>query len=365
MDDATLERLLQVFDERSYEINRKYLIKAAKHLKEIGEMPPSDVHRIAEMRRMNTSMREIAQAMAEELGIAEADVDAVLAQIAKENDWAAHTMLANGGEKIPIRQNAPLVRMLEAVSATTHGALSNLSNTTIDNSAYRSSVDKAIHAVVTGVADYNSVIRQCVHTMAHEGMKVKYPSGYERRLDTAVRQNVLDGMRQVNRESMRILGESYGADGVEIDAHGLCADDHLPYQGRQYTLEEFEKIQDSLERPFGQWNCRHNIHYIVLGASPPAYSEAELEEMEQNSTEQIEIDGVTKTRYEWSQTMRRLETEARYQNDETEALRAIGDKAGVRMSDKAASEIVDAYDEVWRAAGLEPQYWRMYVGKAK
>lgn len=365
MDDATLEKLLQVFDERSWEINRQYLIKAAKHLKEIGELPPSDVHRLAEMRRMNTSMREISQAIAEELGIADADVDAVLAQIAKENDWAAHTMLANGGEKIPIRQNAPLVRMLEAVSATTHGALSNLSNTTIDNSAYRSSVDKAIHAVVTGMADYNSVIRQCVRQMAHEGLKVKYPSGYERRLDTAVRQNVLDGMRQVNRESMRILGESYGADGVEIDAHGLCADDHLPYQGRQYTVKEFDELQESLERPFGQWNCRHNIHYIVMGASPPAYSEAELAEMKHNSTEKIEIDGVTKSRYEWSQTMRRLETEARYQNDETEALRAIGDKAGVRMSDKAAAEIVDAYDEVWRAIGLQPQYWRMYVGKAK
>ncbi len=214
------------------------------------------------------------------------------------------------------------------------------------------------------MADYNSVIRQCVRQMAHEGLKVKYPSGYERRLDTAVRQNVLDGMRQVNRESMRILGESYGADGVEIDAHGLCADDHLPYQGRQYTVKEFDELQESLERPFGQWNCRHNIHYIVLGASPPAYSEAELAEMEYNSTERIEIDGVTKSRYEWSQTMRRLETEARYQNDETEALRAIGDKAGVRMSDKAASEIVDAYDEVCRAAGLEPKYEQMYVGRA-
>lgn len=364
MDDTKLEQLLGVFDERSWEINREYLIKAARHLKEIGQLPPSDVHRIAEMRRMNTSMREISRTIAEALQIDEADVDAVLAQVAKENDWAARTMLAYEGEKVPILENQGLMRMLSAVSATTHGSMRNLSNTTIDHSGYRRSIDRAIHAVTTGVADYNSVIRRCVREMASEGLRVTYPSGAKRRLDTAVRQNVLDGVREVNAESMRILGEGYGADGVEIDAHGLCADDHLPYQGRQYTLKQFEKIQDSLERPFGKWNCKHNIHYIILGVSPRAYDDDELAEMENSSTEQITIDGVTKSRYEWSQTMRQLETRARYQNDETETLRAIGDKQGAQLSDQRSSKIVDAYDDVCRAAGLEPQYFRMYVSRA-
>ena len=363
MDDSTLERLLGVFDRRSWEINRQFLIKAAKHLKEIGELPPSDVHRITEMRRMNTSLREIRNTLAGAMEADIADVDAILAQVAKDNDWAARTMLRNGGEALPIMENAPLLRMLEAASRATHEALTNLSNTTLDDTAYRHGIDRAIHAVNTGVADYGSEIQRCVREMAREGLKVQYPSGISRRLDTAVRQNVLDGARYVNRESMRILGEEYGADGVEIDAHMLCADDHLPYQGRQYTLDEFQKIQDSLERPFGQWNCRHMIHYIVLGASPRGYSDEELAEMRKNSTEEIEIDGVTKTRYEWSQAMRRLETQARYQNDETEALKAIGDRAGARISDHKASEIVDAYDRVCQAAGLPPEYNRMYVGR--
>lgn len=365
MDSEKLDRLLQVFDERSWAINRAALVKAAQHLKDIGQLAPSDIHRLAEMRRLNTSMDEIAMVMAEQLNVDVSDINAVLAQVVKENDWAAYTMLANGGERAPILGNRPLMQLLVATSNTTRSEMVNLSRTTIDSSAYRTAVDNAIHAVTSGVSDYGSVIRQNVRMLSREGLKVEYPSGVKRRLDTAVRQNVLDGARYVNSESARLLGMEYGADGVEIDAHGLCADDHLPYQGKQYTIKEFEKIQGSLPRPFGQWNCRHNISYIVLGASPPAYTEGELSELNSKSTEEIEINGITKTRYDWSQTMRRLETETRYVNDETEALKAIGDKAGVRMSENAASKIVDTYDEVWRAAGLEPQYWRMYVGRAK
>ena len=361
MDDAKLEKLLDAFDERSWEVNRKYLIKAAKHLKEIGALPPSDVHRLREMRRMNTSMREITTEMAQALDTDTNDVSAVLAEVVKENDWAARELTAYGGEKIPILENAQLLRILTATDRVLQGSLTNMSHTTIDSSAYRRAIDRSIHAVTTGVADYESVIRENVRELSKEGLRVQYPSGLTRRLDTAVRQNVLDGMRYVNQESMRTLGEEYGADGVEIDAHWMCAEDHLPYQGRQYTIEEFERIQGSLERPFGQWNCRHNIHYIKLGASRNAYTASELREMEDRSTEEITIDGVTKTRYQWSQTMRRLETETRYVNDEAEALKAIGDKKGVREARRRGEELVDAYDKVSRAADIEPQYHRMFT----
>ena len=49
---------------------------------------------------------------------------------------------------------------------------------------------------------------------------------------------------------MRACGNNWpsrlGANGVEIDAHMLCAEDHLPYQGGQYSNEEFESIQNDL-----------------------------------------------------------------------------------------------------------------------
>ena len=93
---------------------------------------------------------------------------------------------------------------------------------------YRDAVDVAITSVQAGVTDYNSAIRRTMKTAAQDGLRVKYPnSGLTRRLDSAVRQNVLDGVRAVNNDVLRQLGNEYGADGVEISAHALCATDHL------------------------------------------------------------------------------------------------------------------------------------------
>ena len=142
--------------------------------------------------------------------------------------------------------------------------------------------------------------------------------------------NILDGVRHVNQSVMqlyarragklpagfagqifdfcptqsrsagRYVGEVFGANGVEIDAHPLCAEDHLPYQGKQFSNEDFEKLQSSLPRPFGEWNCRHTWSPIILGISRPRYTDGELQEMNDYSEEEIEIDGKVKSRYQWS-----------------------------------------------------------------
>ena len=151
---------------------------------------------------------------------------------------------------------------------------------------YRGAIDEAVSAVQSGTEDYGSAIRRVIREAGQSGLRVAergqrmvdYESGYYRRLDTAVRMNVLDGVRHLNQSIMEELGRQFGADGVEIDAHMLCAEDHLPYQGGQYSNEEFEEIQDSLQRPFGEWNCRHSWHPIILGVSPRTYTDGELED---------------------------------------------------------------------------------------
>lgn len=110
---------------------------------------------------------------------------------------------------------------------------------------------------------------------------------YTRRIDSAARQNVLDGISYIAQETAKSNGEKFGADGYEISAHATCAPDHLPYQGKQYTKAQFDKLQAGLKRPIGQWNCRHLIYPIILGVSAPAYSDEELKEFEINSNEKI------------------------------------------------------------------------------
>ena len=102
----------------------------------------------------------------------------------------------------------------------------------------------------------------------------------------AALQNV-DGVRAVNNDTLRQLGREFGADGVQISLHALCAEDHLPYQGRRFTNKQFERLQNRLPRPFGMWNCKHTIFPVVLGVSEPAHTPEELAALTYRSKKEI------------------------------------------------------------------------------
>ncbi|MBR2571346.1 MAG: hypothetical protein IKE30_04380, partial [Clostridia bacterium] len=141
----------------------------------------------------------------------------------------------------------------------------------------------------------------------------------------------------------------------------LCAENHLPYQGRQYSSEEFEEIQDSLDRPFGEWNCRHMWHPIILGISPRTYTDDQLQQMREFSTEPVEIDGRTKTRYQWSQEMRRCETAIRQQKDTATLARYSGDETLRQRCQGTILQLNRHYEELANQAGLKPEFQRTYV----
>ena len=175
----------------------------------------------------------------------------------------------------------------------------------------------------------------------------------------------MDATRRMNQRVMAEVGEQFGANGVEIDAHMLCAEDHLPYQGQQFTNEEFEQIQDSLDRPFGEWNCRHTWAPIIGGVSPRAYTDEDVERFARFSTEEIEIDGTTKTRYEWSQAMRRMETAIREKKDTATLAEAAGDQVLRRDCQSSINAMVKEYERISDRTGMGPDFRRTYVGGFK
>lgn len=145
-----------------------------------------------------------------------------------------------------------------------------------------------------------------------------------------------------------------------IDAHFLCAEDHLPYQGRQYSMKEFADLQGSLPRKIGQYNCKHMAVPILLGA-PPAYSEETLEEMRKNSAEKIEIDGRTMSRYEWTQEQRRIETAVRYQKDRGVLAAHAGNMEIRRDAQGKINALMGRYEKISEKAGLRERRSRTYV----
>jgi hypothetical protein len=360
LSERQLEAVLKVFEQRAQALTDGYLQKIGEHLRTIGQATPSDVYRLIELKRMGANVDRMKAEIAKAMGAAAKDVEKVFYNIA-ETDYRFAKKFYGEGRQIPIKQNKALLRILQAQLKQTQDALTNLSRTTIISDAYKGALDAAVQAVQSGVTDYSAAIRGAVKEAAREGLRVEYASGHTRRLDTAVRMNVLDSARQLNQDVTRQTGKEYGADGVEISAHALCAEDHLPYQGRQFTNEEFQRLQATLERPIGQWNCKHFAFPILLGVSEPTYSGEQLENFRRNSEERITIDGATGTRYEWSQEQRRLETAVRQQKDIANLAKSVGDDALRREAQYNINRLDRAYAKVSNGAGLVSQRERMAV----
>lgn len=360
-----IEALMVIFDERSQTIEDEYLKRLGQHMRDFGELLPSDAHQLAQLKRMDRNMDELKRKMAKTLSADEKTVDEILVKVAKYNLDFAELQFGKGltDEQRKAKRAAcarSLALMVSAQSKVTKGEMRNLSQTTILSTNYRQCVDTAIHAVQTGMRDYQSEIRSVMRKTSREGLRVLYPnSGMTRRLDSAVRMNVLDGVRSLNQQAALECGRTYGADGVEVSAHPLCAFDHVHVQGHQYTNSEFDDVQNELDREIGQWNCKHFAFPIVMGVSQPAYTDEQLQTYEKYSNEEIEIDGHKHSRYEWSQVQRRLETNARYINDDRTLFKASGDTAAVKDCDTKFEKNLLKYQDICAKAGLEPDYSRM------
>lgn len=362
LSERQLEAILQVFQHRAQAVTEEYLIRMGNHLRDIGTLSPSDINRLVEMKRLNYNMEQIKRQIARAANMPLEDIELAFRAVAESDLRFAYEVF--GSDHTPaIKANTPLERILKAQAKVTKQQLSNLSQTTLLSEGYKNAVDIAVQTVQSGLADYNTAIRRAMKTAAQEGLRVQYPnSGISRRLDSAVRMNVLDGVRAINQDVMRQVGKEFGADGIELSAHNLCAEDHLPYQGLQMPIREFEHLQNTiLDRPFGMWNCGHTWHYILMGISQPRYSPEELAEFKRNSRERIEIDGLIKSRYEWTQEQRRIETAIRYQKDIAVAAKASGDIVARRECAYMIRELNKRYEMISSAAGLYQKPERMRV----
>lgn len=352
-------KMAQAFEE----INDEYIELMAKHVKDMGRLSATDMHRLEQMNKMNANIAHINKKLRQQCNLTVLQLD----KLYKESGLSLYDDMdvfysAKGVKQVPFEQNRRIQEYIQSVNSLTYGTFENLSRTTAISENYRKVVDRSVYAVSSGMENYQAAIRKTLIKASTDGMRVKYASGYTRRLDSAVRMNILEGVRQVNLGIRQITGEQFGADGYEISAHGLCAEDHQPIQGKQFSKKEFAKLQESLVRPIGTLNCQHTAYPIVLGVSQPAYSDSELQDMLDYSNEKIALpNGKIVSRYEASQVMRNIETNIRYAKDSFIAGKASGDDVLMQKAKAKIKRNQEQYKKVCEASGLKPRTERMSV----
>lgn len=286
---------------------------------------------------------------------------------------------------VPFSKNKELQALVKAYARTTAETFVGLTMTKAKNigfvdannnfvpinKQFKTVLDKATVSIATGTGDFGSEMRDVLKELGGSGLRVDYGGGVTRRLDTMVRQNLLWGAKQASVEYNNMIGEELGCDGIEIDWHSNPRPSHEFMQGKQYILGKaktingiyFESADRALEA-LQDYGCLHFSTPIICGVSEPAYSPDELKRLNAENKKPIEIDGVTKTGYEWKQTMRRLETEARKTKDQKEILKSNGDNIGANQLDYKLKAIKSKYNLIAKETGIKAQPEKMAVIKS-
>lgn len=273
---------------------------------------------------------------------------------------------------VPFAENKKLQSIVKAYSKTTAETMLNLSKTKLLcirnekgqfvklQKGYTDILDKATIQATTATTDFPTAMRETIKQLGSGGLRVNYGGGITRRLDTAVRQNLLWGAKQASIEYNETIGKELGCDGIEIDYHANPRPSHEFMQGKQFVLGKsrkvngiyFEGAEEALKR-LEDYGCNHYKTPIICGISEPRYSKEELAKLKQNDKKTYNIDGKKVTGYEASQMMRRLETAIREQKGLKAAAKASGDNSLAKESNKAIQKYQEKYSEISQTTGIK------------
>ena len=385
--DVLIERLVQRIESG----NTFILKKMGEVVKEIKNLTPSQAYQLEQMIKYGARYDTIVERLSEITGINTKELDKIFEYYAKKDyQFAEKFYRYRNINYVPFNDFRELVTQTRAIANITKGTYMNLTNTsaigfTIKDAfgktkfynisqAYQYMIDQSLLAITQGRDTFDSQMYGLLKQFG-DGVKViDYESGRTRRLDSAMRMNLRGGIRELHNETQKILGDDFGADGVEISVHESSAPDHADLQGRQFSYEEYEKLQNNLpatdykgitytheHRPISKYNCYHSVWSIVLGVSEPIYSNKELEEIKKRNDKGFVFEDKHYTMYGGMQLQRQIETAIRREKDKQILGVSAGNKDLVGDAQRKITQLTHKYNELCKVSGLEPFKERMRV----
>ena len=381
MNNDKLELALERFVRRFEEFNTKVLEEFGKTISKFDGLTASQAHKLAQQMKNGRDIDKILADLERISQLSRKDIEDLLEITAKENiDFANTYYEAKKMDKVSYEDSKQFQNLVKAVEKTTKGEFTNLSKTTAlkllkDNGkplyldikkAYNEVIDRCVLAVATGQYDYQKAMYDTIKQLSSSGVKKIYydnegKRAYARRLDSSVRMNILDGVRQVNIGIQEQVGKEFGADGVEVSHHVNCAPDHIHIDGKQFSKKQFEKINNNLTRPVASMNCRHFVFSIVLGVSSPLYTKKQLEQDRKKNEKGFEYEGKHYTLYEGEQLFRKIELAVRQQKDLQIIAKASNDKDTISKAQSNITQLTQKYKELSKISGLPTKMNRLRV----
>ena len=378
LSEEALERLSERLVNRIEELNTFMINKLGEQIVDIGKVMPSQVGELLQSVKYGNDIDEIMNKIAEITDKNVDDIYKIFEEVAKLNqNYAKQFYKYRNINYVPFDQNIALQNQVNSIAKATANEYINISKTfaymqynskgikkfTSISKIYQEITDKAVLGVVQGRESYQIAMQKVMKELTSNGLKtVDYATGYSRRADSSIRMNIMDGIRKLNRELQEEFGKEFHADGIEISHHKYAAPDHIDtIDGKQFSKEEFERVNNSLTRHVGELNCYHFIYSIVLGISKPLYSKKELEADKQDNINGFEFEGKHYTMYEGTQLQRQIETKIRQYKDRQIGSKAINNYDEVYHCQEKIRQLTQKYNDLHKASGLPTKIDRLRV----
>lgn len=397
INESQIEFLTERLVERINKANIFFYKKIGSALRQIKELTPSQAHQLVQILKYGGNYDEIVRQIAKYTDLNIQDIDNIFNSYAKRDQLFYEKFYQYRNIPfVPFTENTALKMQTMALANIVKNEMynytrANLLGFTINGEfmnlkdTYNYVLDEALLNVSQGKETFDSSMRRILKDIGGSGLKtVDYKSGRQVRLDSTVRMHLKSELRELHNELQKIYGEEFGADGVEISVHENPADDHENVQGRQFSNEEFNKLQNgsvaidykgkmySLDhdgngshRPISEMNCYHYIFSIVLGVSKPTYTDEELQKKIDDNNKGFELDGKHYSLYEGTQLQRQLERAIREQKDIQILAKSSDDMELVGMAQNNITKLTQKYKELSQISGLPTKMKRLTVSGYK
>lgn len=406
LSDEVLERITNAIAKRMEEGNEYIIKQIAKTIKQIGEMTPTQASQMVQIFKYGGDYEKMVRKLSQLTKLTQKDIRKVFeAEAKKDLKFSKQFYEYRNKKYIPWEENIALQNQVKAMANIVAKEIQGITNKdvlglgVVDKEgeivykklkkAYYDIIDRCVLSISQGKDTYSSLMYKQIKELGENGLKVIYPTTYidkdgivrhhTRRLDSALRMNIMDSIRALHNETQEELGKQFGSDGVEITVHSNPAPDHAEVQGRQFKKEEYEKFQNHetaktytgqvidpihkgrVRRQISQYNCYHNARHIILGINKPQFSEKELQEIQKDNERGFEYKGRHYTMYEGTQLQRRIETEIRKQKEFQMSAVESGNEQGIIKAQTKITKLNKEYRAISEASGLSEKRNRTRV----
>lgn len=406
ISEETIELLVERLIDRVEKANSVYLEHLGKSIKQVRKLKPSEAQQLIQILKYGGSYEEIIAEMSKYTNLNVSELEDIFNNYAKKDQLFYEKFYQYRNVPfVPFDENSALKTQTRALREIVQNEMYNYLRTNVlgytiaDETGklvfkglretYNDALDTALMNVSQGKETFNSAMSKIMKDIGRSGLKtINYESGRNIRLDSAIRMHLKGKLRELHNKNQKVIGEEFGADGVEISVHLNPAPDHEKAQGKQFSNEEYKKLQAGMVakdykgrfvsldhdndeknsyRPISEMNCYHYIFSIILGVSEPEYTDRELKQIINDNEKGFELydkrtgKPIHYTNYEGTQLQRSIERKIREQKDIQILAKESGNEELMLESQKNITTLTKQYRELSERSGLPTKMDRLRV----